>query len=81
MAGLYREWAGARAREAGRAEPTDALILRDMAASRDDFLASAGKGAFEEKTEALEKAYPGDVSACQSTAAAADVGILIIMGG
>jgi len=82
MAGLYREWAGRLASESGRsAQQTDALVLRDMKASRDDFLASAGTGSHEQKTEALKRAYPGDVASCQSAANAANDGGITIMGG
>jgi hypothetical protein len=82
MAGLYREWAGAIARQTGSdAAQAGATVLRDLKASRDDFLASAGTGTHEQKSATLAQAYSGDMAACRSTANAADYGIVVIAGG
>lgn len=77
VAGLYREWAQLRAREAGNDQM---LALRDMAASRDDFLRQAGKGSGKQMSAAINAAYPGDVNACRSAAEAADFDIVIVGG-
>jgi hypothetical protein len=75
MTGLFRQWAEARAREAGQ-DP--GLAVGDITASKKDFLAGARGGTNDLRRASLHEDYPGDVNACQSLAHAAD---FVVIGG
>lgn len=78
VTGLYRQWAEELAAEAGK-DP--ALALRDMAASRDDFLSTTGGNLSPAlKADALLEAYPGDMKACRAAAQAADFDVVFVGG-
>lgn len=76
MTGLYREWAELRASEAGH-DP--ALALRDMAAIREDIIASTGGFSPALKAAAIREAYP-EFAACRARARAADFDVIVIGG-
>lgn len=75
QAGLYREWAEVRAREAGQ---NSDLVMPDMIASREDFLRGAGDGTREAQRTLLTTDYSGQVRSCRALADAAD---FVMIGG
>jgi hypothetical protein len=68
-------WAHRRASESGRDLK---LVDKDVAASREDFLAEGGKGTNKTRLARLEGAYAGELKACHMLSGIADY---VIIGG
>jgi hypothetical protein len=68
-------WAHRRAYESGRDLK---LVDKDVAASREDFLAEGGKGTNKTRLARLEAAYPGELKACRMLSGIEDY---VIIGG
>jgi hypothetical protein len=76
--GLYIEWAGQLARQAGL-DPT--LARPDTTASRDLILASSGGISPMSKAEEIRETYKSDFNACSSMARHADADMRVLIGG
>jgi hypothetical protein len=73
VVGVYVGWAEELARRAGH---HPALALRDIAASRQNILESAGVASLA----SIKSTHAGEEKACRSTATAAEVDIVMIGG-
>lgn len=71
----FAHWAHRRAYESGR---DSKLVDKDVAASREDFLAEGGKGTNKTRLARLEAAYPGEMKACHMLSGIDDY---VIIGG
>jgi hypothetical protein len=75
QAGLFRRWAETRARDSGQ---DAALAVKDIAASRVEFLQNTGGGTNETRRNLLLNAHAADVETCRSLARNAD---FVVIGG